>query len=346
MSKLQRVVSIDDNRLNLILIESMLANMNVDIISFLNPAEAFEYCTKESADLILVDYMMPELDGISFIKNFRKKDQEIPIIMVTAVDDDDNIKVSALESGATEFLTKPLKLYEFQVRIKNLLALRRNQMLLKDRAAHLQREVEEATRLIVHREIETLAILGRASEYKDTETGAHISRVAMYARLIGSELIDSPEEVEVLFFSTPLHDVGKIGIPDSIMLKPGKLDDDEFEVMKTHTSIGYELLSDSKSKYLQAGALIANTHHEKWNGKGYPAGLRGRDIPLFGRIVAVCDVLDALMSARPYKAPWSFEDSCSYIIENSGEMFDPDVVEVFRNKLSEIREISEKYKDS
>jgi len=345
MGNKPKIVSIDDNRLNLMLIESMLNNMGIDILSYSNPLDALEYCESNQLDLILVDFMMPELDGISFIQKFRKYNNEIPIIMITAVDDDDSVKLSALEAGATDFLNKPLKLYEFQVRVKNLLALRENQVLLKDKAALLQKEVENATAQIVAREIETLAILGRASEFKDTETGAHISRVGMFAKTLGEELIDDKEELELLFFSTPLHDVGKIGIADSILLKPGGLTDEEFKIIKTHTSIGNELLSDSNSKFLLSGAVIAKTHHEKWDGTGYPDGLKGDDIPLFGRIVAVCDVFDALMSVRPYKDAWSFEDSKNYIIENKGIMFDPKIVDVFEKKLDVFEKIFEEYKD-
>lgn len=291
-----KVVSVDDNKLNLMLIESMLGNITADITSFLNPVEALDHCRNNPTDLILVDYMMPDLDGITFIAETRKHDEEVPIVMITAINDDDNIKLSALEAGATEFLNKPLKLYEFQVRVKNLLTLRKQQILLKDKAALLEKEVEAATSQIASREIETLSILGRASEFKDTETGAHISRVAMYAKLIGGEFIKDENALAMLFNSSPLHDVGKIGIPDSILLKPGALNEEEMCVMKTHTTIGYDLLSESKSKYLQAGAVIAKTHHEKWDGSGYPDGLRGKEIPFFGRIVAVCDVFDALMS--------------------------------------------------
>lgn len=217
--------------------------------------------------------------------------------------------------------------------------------MLKDKAALLQQEVKDATRQIVSREIETLAILGRASEFKDTETGAHISRVGMYAKVMGAEMISDKDELDQLFYSTPLHDVGKIGIPDSILLKNGKLTTEEFDIIKTHTTIGYDLLSDSNSKYLQAGAIIARSHHEKWDGTGYPLGLKGEDIPLFGRIVAICDVLDALLSVRPYKKAWSFDDAKNYIIQNSGIMFDPSVVKVFEHNLQEINSIFMEYKD-
>ncbi|PLX69928.1 MAG: two-component system response regulator [Denitrovibrio sp.] len=345
MNVKHKVVSIDDNKLNLMLIESMLVNMDVEIVSFISPTKAYEYCLENDTDLILVDYMMPDLDGISFIKKIRTTDKEVPIIMITAIDDDDSIKTKALEAGATEFLNKPLKLYEFQVRVKNILALRRHQVLLKDRAAHLQNEVEKATNQIVDREIETLSILGKASEYKDTETGAHINRVALYAKIIGSELIDDEDMINTLYRSAPLHDIGKIGIPDNILLKPAALTSEEFDVIKTHTCIGYRMLSDAKSKYLQAGAIIANSHHEKWDGSGYPNSLKGDKIPLFGRIVAVCDVFDALISVRPYKKAWSLKDASEYITSQSGTMFDPNIVKIFENKLDEINNIYLKNQD-
>lgn len=345
MSEKQKVVSVDDNKLNLMLIESMLSKMDVEITSFMNPVEGYDYCISEKADLILLDYMMPELDGITFIKKLRKVDSEVPVIMITALDEDDSIKVRALESGATEFLNKPLKLYEFQVRVKNLLNLRKNQMLLKDRAAHLQKEVERATKKILERELEALNLLGRVSEYKDTETGAHVSRVAMYAKLIGEAVLENSKEVDMLYHSSPLHDLGKIGIPDGILLKPGKLDEDEMSVMRGHSNIGHDILSSSVSDYLRTGAQVAKYHHERWDGEGYPEGLAGENIPVFGRIVAVCDVFDALMSDRPYKKAWSFDESVRYIEDNSGTMFDPAVVAAFKEKLEQIRFISIKYSD-
>lgn len=340
-----QVVSLDDNKLNLMLIESMLSSMSVEINSFTMPADAMDFYLREQPDILLIDYMMPDMDGIEFIAKVREHDEEVPIVMITAVDDDDSVKLRALEAGATEFLNKPLKLYEFQVRVKNLLTLRKNQLLLKDRATLLQMEVDAATEEIIQREIETLSVLGRASEFKDTETGQHINRVAKYAYIIGSELIDEQEELDMLYNSSPLHDVGKLGIPDEILLKPGALTDDEMAIMKDHTIIGYKILSDSKSKYLQAGALIAKTHHEKWDGTGYPEGLKGVQIPLIGRIVSVCDVFDALLSDRPYKDAWAFDDATAYIKNESGKSFDPSVVNVFFEKLREIRAVYDNHRD-
>jgi response regulator RpfG family c-di-GMP phosphodiesterase len=339
------VVSIDDNQLNLMLIESMLKGMDISIKSFSDPADALEYCAENSVDLILTDYMMPEIDGISLIKYVRSYDESIPIVMITAMEDDDSIKIQALESGATDFLHKPLKTFEFKARINNLLTMRKNQLLIEDRALHLQKEVNSATSKIVEREFETISILGRASEFKDAETGNHIQRVAYYSKALAEDIYNNEEITEGIFFSSPLHDVGKLGIPDAILTKPGKLTPEEFDIIKKHTLIGHDMLQGAESKYIKYGARIALSHHERWDGKGYPYGIAGEDIPRCGRIVAVSDVFDALMSERPYKKAWSFEDTSAYIIENRGTMFSPEVVDSFKNLQKEFLNIMKKYND-
>jgi response regulator RpfG family c-di-GMP phosphodiesterase len=265
--------------------------------------------------------------------------------MITAVDDNDQVKLGALEAGATEFLNKPLKLYEFKARINNLRILRESQLMLQDRAIHLQEEVKKATAQIIEREFETLTIIGKASEYKDTETGNHIKRVSYYSKLLAENLYDDKDIVEGIFFGSPLHDVGKIGISDTILLKPGKLTDEEFAIMKSHTTIGSDMLQSANSKYLSFGAEIALTHHERWDGKGYPNGISGENIPLCGRVVAVADVFDALMSNRPYKAAWSFSDTSDYILENRGKQFAPRVVDAFRELKDEMHNILLRYED-
>ncbi|TCK60957.1 HD domain-containing phosphohydrolase [Seleniivibrio woodruffii] len=340
-----KIVSVDDNKLNLMLIESMLESMHLEIKSFTDPRQALHYIRSSQPDLILTDYMMPDMDGISLIRSVREFDHDVPMVMITAVDDDDSIKLSALNAGASDFLYKPLKLYEFQVRVKNLLSLRKNQLLLKDRAALLQQEVEMATEKIRMREFETLTIIGRASEYKDTETGNHIKRVAHYSKALSEHIGMDPEFTDALYFSAPLHDIGKLGIPDSILLKPGKLDVEEFAVMKQHTTIGYKILADSEGKYLKFGAEIALSHHERWDGKGYPQGLAEENIPICGRIVAVSDVFDALLSKRTYKEKWQYDDARQFIKENSGVMFDPCVVDAFDKLKGAFLDITRNYED-
>lgn len=346
MEYIAKIVSVDDNRLNLLLIESMLESMNVAITSFTDPLTALKFIRENPADIILTDYMMPVMDGVSFIKHVREIDADIPVVMVTAVDDDDNVKIAALQAGAYDFLYKPLKLYEFQVRIKNLLSMRRNQLLLKDRAALLQDEVLTATKQIEQREFESLSIIGRASEYKDMETGNHIKRVAHYCRELARDLGLDQDYINTLFYSSPLHDIGKIGIPDSILLKPARLTDSEFVIMQQHTVIGHGILNEADGKYLKMGAEIAISHHERWDGSGYPKKLSGEDIPISGRIVAISDVFDALMSKRPYKDKWTTGETIVYIQKNSGKMFDPALVASFDRLHDVFMDILKSYDDS
>lgn len=263
--------------------------------------------------------------------------------MITAVGDDENVHKKAFDLGANDFLNKPVNAVIFQARILNLLTNHQNRILLEDRAKLLQQEVEKATKSLVDREHETLQILGKTAEYKDPETASHVARVAKYSKLLAREYGLSQKEQDIIFYAAPFHDLGKVGIEDKILLKPGKLDEDEFKIMKTHAQIGYEILKDSKSEYLQAGAVIALTHHEKWNGSGYPNALTSENIHIFGRIVSIADVFDALTSFRPYKKAWSFEEALKYLDDKSGKDFDPKMVEIFKNKIDEVKEIYNSY---
>src|SRR6056297_643167 len=343
--KLQ-ALSIDDEHINLKLIEEMGRRLELNIISFTNPVAALEHLKYHSADIIFVDYMMPLMDGISLIQAAREYYPDIPIVMITAVSSDNELKLRALESGATDFFSKPLNLPEFSARVQNLKQLRESQLLYKNWADTLRKEVEKATSDIVLREHEALKVLGSAAEYKDPETGEHILRVAHYSRILAEELTDDSDTQQRIFRAAQLHDTGKVGIPDTILLKPGKLTKAEYEEMKKHSMIGYEIMKDAESPYLQTGAEIALTHHEKWDGTGYPQGLRGKDIPLSGRIVAVADVFDALTSLRPYKLPWSFDAAVEHLISERGRHFFPEAIDVFTAHLKEIREIHTAYSDN
>ena len=264
--------------------------------------------------------------------------------MVTCIEDRE-VRYQALESGATDFLTKPIDHHECRARCKNLLTLRRQQQIIKDRARWLEKRVDEATQALRIREHETLMRLAKAGEYRDEETGNHVLRMARYSRLIGEAVGLSPQECSVIETAAPMHDIGKIGVPDHILLKPGKHSSEEFEIMKRHTLIGYEILKESPSKYLQMGAVIALGHHEKFDGSGYPHGLRGESIPLTARIVAVADVFDALTSVRPYKSAWSLHDSIDYIKKLKGAHFDPDCVDAFVRQLDKVIEIHNSLRD-
>ena len=263
--------------------------------------------------------------------------------MITAAGED--VRGDALNVGATDFLNKPLDLNDFIVRTKNLLALRDAQNQLANRAKILEVEVKLATAELREREHESLIVLGKTAEFKDPETANHIARVAHYSKLLAEKYGLDEEIQDMIFYSSPFHDLGKVGIRDNILLKPGKLDDAEFDIMKTHARIGYEILKDSKSKYLKMGASIALSHHEKFNGFGYPNKLKGEEIPIEGRIVAVADVFDALVSTRPYKKAWTFEDAIVLLQQESGSHFDPHLVDLFIENIDSVKDIYNKFQE-
>ena len=340
-----KILSIDDNKTNLLIIESYAKILNLEIESFLNPKEALEASFENEYDLVIVDYMMPEINGLEFIQSFRQNNQNTPIIMLTAVGDDMELQIKALEYGANDFLSKPINAPAFKARIINMLKLRKSQLLLQDKALLLQDEVNSATIRLKESEHETLQMLGKSAEYKDPETNAHTQRVAYYCKLLARAYGLDENLQDIIFYASPFHDLGKIGIPDNILLKPGKLDDDEFTIMKQHASIGYEILKGSKSKYLKAGGVIAYNHHEKYDGTGYPNGLKGESIPIFGRITAVADVFDALTSSRPYKKAWSLEEAFDFLIEEKSVHFDPKLVDLFLENKNEVINIHNKFKE-
>ena len=344
LSKLQ-AISIDDDELNLLIIEKLAANIGLRTTNFSNPLTAIEHIKQNTADIVFVDYLMPEMNGIELIRIIREFHPDIPIVMVTSISDDEKLKLEAIEAGATEFLTKPLNGAEFIARITNLGKLREYQLLMKDKALLLENEVKKATQDLLKREFETLIVLGNAAEHKDPETGNHVSRVAHYSRLLATLMGANDENQEIILHASPLHDVGKIGIPDSILLKPGKLTPDEWDIMKTHTSIGYEILKNTGSAFLKAGAIIAKTHHERYDGNGYPKGLKGEEIPEFGRIVAIADVFDALMTKRPYKDPWPFEKAVDLVKQERGGQFDPNIVDLFLNNINRVKKIANIFRD-
>jgi response regulator RpfG family c-di-GMP phosphodiesterase len=340
-----RALSVDDEKMNLELIEKMAARLDLEVISFTDPKAALSYLHANRIDIIFIDYMMPEMDGITFMRQVRRSYEDIPMVMITAVTSDSELKLRALNSGATEFLNKPLNLPEFTARVTNLKQLRQSQLLYRNWANLLKKEVSSATREVSRREQETLQVLGSAAEYKDPETGEHILRVAHYSRILAEELTEDEDLQQKIFRAAPLHDIGKIGVPDTILLKPGALTADEFAVMKSHTQKGYEIMQGSLSPYLQMGAEIALTHHEKWDGSGYPRGLSGYDIPLCGRIVAVADVFDAVTSRRPYKEPWDFERAFRLIRAERGRHFAPEAVDAFVKHIEKVGEIFSTYSD-
>jgi two-component system response regulator RpfG len=297
--------------------------------------------------MVLTDYKLPEFDGVQLVRQIRALPHciDVPIVVITVVDDR-RVRYEALEAGATDFLIKPLDEHETRARCANLLDLRRHKIVLSDQARVLQYQVDKSIAEIHERELETLAKLARAGEFRDQTTGNHLTRMARYSGLIGAQLGLAPESVHVLEVAAPMHDIGKIGIADSILLKKGPLSADEMTSMKNHPRIGYDILKGSPSKYLSMGAIIALGHHEKFDGSGYPNGLHGEDIPIVGRIVAVADVFDALVSERPYKHAWPVDEALNYLQTQKGKHFDPRCVEAFMSAGERVREIHAQLSDS
>jgi response regulator RpfG family c-di-GMP phosphodiesterase len=340
-----KVVIIDDVQINVSLLQHLVRKLpDCEPIGFTDPAAALAWCLDNDPDLVIVDYMMPVLNGIELVEQFRARYADSPVLMVTA-NHEAQIRHLALQMGVTDFLNKPINNIEFLARAKNMLALRLSLKKLSDRAILLAEEVRLATATIVKQEHETIFCLAKAAEYRDPETGAHIIRMAHFARHIARIMGLTPEQQDLLLEAAPMHDVGKVGTPDAILLKPGKLTLEEFDVMKQHTVIGHKVLSTSHSPRLQVAAEIALTHHEKFDGSGYPRGLAGDAIPLFGRIAAVADVFDALTSVRPYKKAWAVEPALQSIKEGSGTHFDPACVAAFFLEFDEILAIKDKFAD-
>jgi putative two-component system response regulator len=264
--------------------------------------------------------------------------EHVPIIMITA-DHQRDLRIAAIDAGATDFLSKPVDPQELRVRARNLLSLRQSQLALSDRALHLQLEIDKATRSLADREREVIWRLARAIDLRDEDTGDHVSRVARVAQIMAERMGLDRSFCDMIFLAAPLHDTGKIGIPDAILKKPGRLTDEEMSVMRTHTRIGADLLADGQSELIRLAMEIALTHHERWDGTGYSSRLSGTEIPVAGRIVAVADVFDALCTARPYKPAWTIEAARAEINSQSGKHFDPDCVLAFEAAWPEIAAI-------
>jgi putative two-component system response regulator len=345
---MSKLLVVDDNSTNLTLFRHLLQKIeNAEVQCFAEAATALEWCVENEPDLILLDYMMPVMDGLEFIRRLQAMPErrDVAIVMVTA-DTESDVRHQALALGAQDFLTKPVDKVELIARVRNLLALRESRRQLADRAAWLAEEVASATAIIAAREKEAILRLSRAAEYRDPETGMHLLRMSNYTRIVAAGLGLPVAEQKQLMAAAPMHDVGKVGTPDHILLKPGRLTPEEFEIMKQHATIGYEILRDSVSTLLQNAAVVALTHHEKFDGSGYPRGLAGEAIPLYGRIVAVADVFDALTSERPYKKAWTLDAAVAFLKEGAGSHFDPACVEAFLANWDEVVEIRGCYSDA
>lgn len=331
MSRGLSICVVEDNAINLSVLVAVLSRLpGVHVQGFADPLLALEGCGSKVFDLVLVDYVMPAMNGVDFVRTLRWSDgyRHVPVVMITA-DNDPGLRLRAVEAGATDFLNKPIDPQELKVRASNLLSLREAQLALTDKARLLSAEVHKATEKLIRQEEEVIWRLARAIELRDGGTGAHISRVATIAEAIARHLGLSDEACRMIYLAAPLHDVGKIGIPDAILNKPGRLSDTEMAVMRNHTEIGLHILAEAESELLRVAAEIAGSHHERWDGTGYPARLSGAAIPIAARIVAVADVFDALCTKRPYKRAWSLDEARAEIRAQSGAHFDPQCVCAF-----------------
>ncbi|MDF1588081.1 MAG: response regulator [Gammaproteobacteria bacterium] len=344
----RQVVIVDDESTGRTILNKIIENIddNIDVVEFDNPQTALGWLQNNHPHLIITDYKMPDLNGIEFIKEVRKIPacSNTPIMMISVVSEK-AVRYQALEAGATAFLTRPIDQIECGTSCRNLLKMHEQHLIIQDRANWLAQQVDLATQQIRLRERETILRLAKAGEYRDEETGNHVIRMSKYARFIAEELGLNQDQCDDIEYAAPMHDIGKIGIPDGVLLKPGKLDPREWEVMQSHTTIGYSILSNSQSRYMQMGAVIALYHHERYDGKGYPNGLHSQDIPLIARIVAVADVYDALVSIRPYKPAWSTEEAVEYLQKQAGTQLDPNCVEAFCKRLSDVAMIQSNYAD-
>ncbi len=324
MNRQATVLAVDDESTNLQLLRQILQD-HYRLLFAKDGARAIELAVNEQPDLILLDVMMPEMTGYDVCRVLKANPatSAIPIIFVTALTDATD-EVDGFNVGAVDFISKPVSPAVVKARVKLHLSLVRMEELRASRLAIVQR-------------------LGLAAEYKDNETGLHVIRMSHYARLLGIAAGLDEQAAEDLFIAAPMHDIGKIGIPDRILQKPGRLTADEWQVMQTHPNIGAHIIGEHAGGMLAVAHDVALAHHEKWDGSGYPNRRRGEDIPLAGRIVAVADVFDALTSVRPYKPAWSLEDACAWMRAQRGSHFEPRLVDLFMDLMPEVLQVKEKW---
>ncbi|MCB1954461.1 MAG: response regulator [Rhodocyclaceae bacterium] len=341
------ILIVDDEPANLKLLDRMLAMSKYrDLRLLSDPRQVLPEYLSRRPHLILLDLNMPHLDGFAVMEQLGALgDPLLPPIIVLTAQVAREYKLRALTSGARDYLTKPFDLAELQARVRNLLDAHQAHLFMHDQQSALEALVDRRTAELRETRLQVVRRLGRAAEYRDNETGNHIARMSIVSRMLAAALGWSEAACALMLEASPMHDVGKIGIPDRILQKPGRLTPEEFEVIKTHPAIGAELLSGDDSDLLVMASEIALSHHEKWDGSGYPRGLAGEAIPLSGRIVAVADVFDALTSTRPYKRPWSFEDACALIRDGRGKHFDPAVVDRFLEQFDAIVELTQGMRD-
>lgn len=353
MKKKPIILAVDDEEQNLEIMEALLSPKGYDVRVASDGETALAMVKEIWPDVILLDVLMPRVDGFQIARRLKQDSEtrHIPVVMVTALMDVDD-RIKAMEAGADDFLSKPVDKVELWARVNSLCKVkelndhqRNYQIMLEEQVEEKTQALQNALAQVKDASMETILRLTRAAEYKDNETGAHIQRMSKYCATIARTLGWVEGEIETLLYAAPMHDIGKIGIPDKILLKPGRLEGQEMDLMRLHTSIGKAILQNSTIGFIRMAEVIAITHHEKWDGTGYPNKLRGEGVPLVGRIAALADVFDALTSKRPYKEAFSIDRSFAIIREGKGSHFDPHVVDAFFSSEKEIISIFQEISD-
>ena len=347
------ILIVDDEAPNRLVLEGMLVSQGYAVALARDGREALQMVEQRAPDVVLLDVMMPDMDGFEVLTRLRAREESLhlPVVMVTALSASEH-RVRALDIGADDFLTKPVDMAELRARVRSLVQVKAFHDHMRHDREELEAQVKERTHMLHQAmldlkaaSLETVLRLARAAEYKDDDTGEHVLRMSRFAAAVATRMGLDEDEVEQLLQAAPMHDVGKIGIPDRVLMKPGRLTPDEWQLMRRHCKFGQQILADSKAPVIQLAEIIALNHHEKWDGGGYPRGLAGTDIPLPARIVAAADVFDALMSARPYKVAFDLDRSLSIMREGRGTHFDPEVLDAFMAALDEILDIRDDLKD-
>lgn len=360
-----KILITDDRAENRVLLTELLGTLGYETFTASGGQEALDVIEDISPDLILLDVMMPDIDGCTVCKTVKAspKTKNIPIVLISGLSDSES-RIKGLQAGANDFVAKPFDMTELEMRIKNLIHLKSYNDFMEDNKKLLEDEVKKKTEdltivndnLITNIKLleagykDTISRLTIVSEFKDQETASHIKRVGEYCMELAKELGWNENEIDIITHASPLHDIGKVSIPSDILLKQGKLTAPEFELMKTHSGAGAKILKNAASEYLQMGYSIALTHHEKWDGTGYPKGLKGSAIPIEGRIMSVADIYDALRSERPYKKAFSHERAFKIITEGDGRVepshFDPEILEIFKKIHSTFEKIYDRNSDA
>lgn len=348
-SKLQksRILIIDDEQVNLAILEELF-DLNgftkIDVTD--DPVKSIELYENNDYDLVLLDINMPVMNGFDVMDKYDEinKSNSPPVLVLTALHDE-KTRMRALTGGANDFVTKPFQTDEIISRVYNLLELHCAKTSLIQLNKELEQRVEQRTADFITSQKEALRSLGAAAEYRDMDTASHTIRVGWYSRILGEKIGIAGNELDILFQASPMHDIGKVGIPDSILLKQGKLSPEEWATMQSHSEIGARILENHTSPLMLAAKEIALCHHEKWDGSGYPNNLQGNDIPINARLVIIADIFDALTIERPYKKAWPIDKAVDYIKSESGNFFEPELIKIFNDVLPEFLKIREKFKD-